>query len=63
MICHSQLGGIIHDNSIHHHSDYIDVSNRTIKIMSFKITDGRSKVMNLYNIPVSFSLIFQRESY
>ena len=63
VIVDAQLGGIIHDNSIPHNSDYIDVSNRTLKRMSFKITDGRSKVMNLYNIPVSFSLIFQHESY
>ena len=63
VICDSQLGGIIHDNSTPHHSDYIDVSNRNIKKMHFKITDGRNKVMNLYNIPCSFTLLFEHPSY
>ena len=63
VIVDSQLGGIIHDNSTPLHADYIDLSNRTIKRMHFKITDGKSKVMNLYNIPVSFSLIFEHPSF
>ena len=63
VIVDAQLGGIIHDNSTPLQADYIDVSNKNIKRMSFKITDGRSKVMNLYNIPVSFSLIFEHPSY
>ena len=63
VIVDAQLGGIIHDNSTPLHADYIDVSNKNIKRMSFKITDGRSKIMNLYNIPVSFSLIFEHPSY
>lgn len=63
VVVDSQLGGIIHDNSVPLHSDYIDVSNRTIKRMHFRITDHRNTVMNLYNIPVSFSLIFEHPNY
>ena len=63
VIVYSQLGGIIHDNSTPLHTDDIDLSNRTIKRMHFKITDGKAKVMNLYNIPVSFSLIFEHPSF
>jgi hypothetical protein len=63
VVMDSQLGGIIHDNSVPLHSDYIDVSNRTLKRMHFRTTDHKNTVMNLYNIPVSFSLIFEHPNY
>ena len=59
----SQLGGIINDNSTPLHADYIDVSNKNLKRISFRITDDKSNTLNLYNIPIQFSLIFEHPSY
>ena len=58
-----QLGGIINNDHIGLHSDYIDVSNKNLKRLSFRITDEKSTTMNLYEIPVQFSLIFEHPSY
>ena len=59
----SQLGGIINDNSTPLHSDYIDVSNKNLKRIQFRITDDKSNTLNLYDIPVQFSLVFEHPSY
>ena len=59
----AQLGGIINDNSTPLHSDYIDVSNKNLKRIQFRITDDKSNTLNLYGIPVQFSLVFEHPSY
>ena len=59
----SQLGGFINDNSTPLHSDYIDVSNKNLKRIQFRITDDKSNTLNLYDIPVQFSLVFEHPSY
>ena len=58
-----QLGGVVNDTHPPMVEDYIDVSNKNLKRLHFTITDSRGKVMNLYNIPVSFSLVFSHHSY
>ena len=58
-----QLGGIINNDHSGLHSDYIDVSNKNLKRLPFRITDEKSNTMNLYEIPVQFSLIFEHPSY
>ena len=59
----SQLGGIINDNSTPLHSDYIDVSNKKLKRIQFRITDDKGNTLNLYGIPVQLSLVFEHPSY
>ena len=59
----SQLGGIINDQGATLNEDYIDVGNRNIKKISFKITDETGKVMNLYDINCQFALLLSHPSY
>ena len=63
VLVNSQLGGIINDAGSSLSEDYIDVSNRTLKRLDFKITDERGTVMNLYNISVQFALLLSHPSY
>ena len=62
VLVNSQLGGIINDPGSSLSEDYIDVSNRTLKRLDFKITDERGVVMNLYNIPCQFALLLSHPS-
>ena len=43
--------------------DFIDISNKNLKRLSFKITDEKGVVMNLYGIPVQFALLISHSSY
>ena len=58
-----QLGGIINDLSVPMSEDYIDVGGKNLKKIDFKITDEKGTVMNLYGIPVQFTLTFSHVSY
>ena len=58
-----QLGGVITDLAMPMSEDYLDVGNKNLKKLDFKITDQSGTVMNLYNIPVEFTLIFAHSSY
>ena len=57
-----QLGGIVSDAGSSLSEDYIDVSNRNLKKIDFRITDERGVVMNLYNINVQFALLLSNPS-
>ena len=57
-----QLGGIVSDSGSSLSEDYIDVSNRNLKKIDFRITDERGVVMNLYNINVQFALLLSNPS-
>ena len=57
-----QLGGIVNDAGSSLSEDYLDVSNRNLKKLDFRITDERGVVMNLYNIPVQFALLLSNPS-
>ena len=63
VLVNSQLGGIINDHGANLSEDYIDVSNKNLKRLDFKITDERGVVMNLYNIPCQFALLIQNPAY
>ena len=52
------VGGITVSTSPPLVNDWIDVSNRSLKRMRFRITDARGKTVNLHNAPVSFTLLF-----
>ena len=39
-------------------NDWIDVSNRSLKRLRFRITDSRGKTVDLHDQPVSFTLLF-----
>ena len=59
-----QLGGVVNDAHAGAMSeDYIDVSGKKLKILSFRLTDEKSKTINLYNIPLEFSILFSHPSY
>ena len=58
-----QLGGVVNDNNTAFHEDYLDVSNRNLKRLSFRITDTNNKTINLYDINCQFSLVFSHPSY
>ena len=57
-----QLGGIVNDAGSSLSEDYIDLSNRNLKRLDFRITDETGKVMNLYNINVQFALLLSNPS-
>ena len=57
-----QLGGIVNDVGSSLSEDYIDVSNKNLKRLDFRITDERGVVMNLYNINVQFALLLSNPS-
>ena len=63
VIVDQQLGGVISDNNAPLFADYIDVSDKNLKRLHFRITDEKSNTLNLYDIPVQFSLIFDHPSY
>ena len=50
-------GEIIYNNTFSIH-DYIDVSRLMIKVLEFQVCDSYGNVINLRNMPVSFSLVF-----
>ena len=52
------VGGITVSTSPPLVNDWIDVSNRSLKRLRFRITDSRGKTLNLHNAPVSFTLLF-----
>ena len=52
------VGGITVSTSPPLVNDWIDVSNRSLKRLRFRITDARGKTANLHNAPVSFTLVF-----
>ena len=57
-----QLGGIVNDAGSSLSEDYLDVGNRNLKKLDFRITDERGVVMNLYNINVQFALLLSNPS-
>ena len=64
ILINQQLGGVVNDD----HSgamaqDYIDVSGKNLKRLSFRLTNETGKVINLYNIPLEFALVFDNPSY
>ena len=63
VLVNQQLGGIINDPGSSLSEDYIDVGNRNLKRIDFKITDERGTVMNLYDIPCQFALLLSHPSY
>ena len=63
VLVNQQLGGIINDAGSSLSEDYIDVGNRNLKRIDFKITDERGIVMNLYDIPCQFALLLSHPSY
>ena len=56
VLVNQQLGGVINDAGSSLSEDYIDIGNKNLKRLQFKITDERGTVMNLYGIPVQFAL-------
>ena len=59
-----QLGGVVNDaHSGSMSEDYIDVSGKNLKRLSFRLTDEKNKTINLYNIPLEFSILFSHPSY
>ena len=51
------VGGITVSTSPPLVNDWIDVSNRSLKRLRFRITDSRGKTVNLHNAPVSFTFV------
>ena len=51
--------GIINDNELSSF-DYIDVSNKMLRRLNFRISDNFNQTVNLNNVDVSFSLTFFR---
>ena len=52
------VGGITVSTSPPLVNDWIDVSNRSLKRLRFRITDARGKTINLHGPNVSFTLLF-----
>ena len=63
VLVNSQLGGIINDQGATLNEDYIDIGNRNLKRLSFRITDETGKVLNLYDLIVQFALLLSHPSY
>ena len=52
------VGGITVNSNAPLVNDWIDVSNRSLKRLRFRITDSRGKTVNLHGQNVSFTLLF-----
>ena len=52
------VGGVTVNSSAPLLNYYIDISNRSLKRLRFRITDARGKVINFHQQPISFSLLF-----
>ena len=62
VLVNQQLGGIINDAGSSLSEDYLDVGNKTLKRLHFRITDERGTPLNLYGISVQFALLFSNPS-
>ena len=51
--------GIINDNELSNF-DYIDVSNKYVRRLNFRLTNNLNQVINLHGIDISFTLTFLR---
>ena len=51
--------GIINDNELSN-VDYIDCSNKTLRRLTFRLTDNLNRTVDLNNVDVSFTLTFFR---
>ena len=63
MLIDSQLGGVVNDLNTAFHEDSIDVSNKNLKRLSFRITNSENKWMNLYDLDVQFSIVFANPNF
>ena len=63
VLCSSQLGGVINDNSAPHQEDYVDIGGKKLRKLDFKITDANGVVMNLYDIPDQIALLISHSNY
>ena len=57
----SPFAGIISDSYGITDYDYINVSKRNVKRLTFRILDGAGNVIDLNNINVTFSLLFHNK--
>ena len=57
-----QLGGVINDAGSSLSEDYIDIGNKNLKRLEFRITDERGTPLNLYGISCQFALLFSNPS-
>ena len=62
VLVNQQLGGIINDAGSSLSEDYLDVGNKTLKRLHFRITDERGTPLNLYGISCQFALLFSNPS-
>ena len=62
VLVNQQLGGVINDAGSSLSEDYIDVGNKYLKRLEFRITDERGTPLNLYGIAVQFALLFSNPS-
>ena len=59
-----QLGGVVNDaHSGSMSKDFINVGGKNLKRLSFRLTNEQNKTINLYNIPLEFSLLFAHPNY
>ena len=59
-----QLGGVVNDDHGSAMSeDYRNVGGLNLRKLSFRITDQNGKLMNFYDIPIEFSLLFASPNY
>ena len=58
-----QLGGVVNDLNTAFHEDFIDVSHKNLKRLSFRITNSENKLMNLYDLDVQFSIVFANPNF
>ena len=52
------VGGVTVNSTPPLINDYIDVSNRSLKRLRFRITDAQGKTIDFHNQPIQFSLLF-----
>ena len=59
-----QLGGIVNDaHSGAMSEDFINVGGKNLKRLSFRLTNETGKIINLYNLPLEFSILFSHPNY
>jgi len=63
-LINQQLGGVVNDDHGSAMSEeYRNVGGLNLRKLSFRITDQNGKLMNFYDIPIEFSLLFASPNY
>ena len=62
VLVNQQLGGVINDAGSFLSEDFLDIGNKNLKRLEFRITEERGTPLNLYGISIQIALLFSNPS-